>query len=529
MSSDSFYSLLPHVSHVLFYGGKPMKLNDQFSTMNKMVNSVQIINRLIDLAGHDSEMLADLNSVKETVLTAKNFNLLANSLFDGIHIVDADSIVVYINKSFTKVSGFTDEIVGKHIDALEKLGYNAQIAKMALQTKETVNVTHSSAITKVNMTTTATPVIDDDGFLLGILIIDRDITELQRLQAELKKSEKHILTMKEDLISRQRALAGLMLSDHEQLLIGTSDASKSVDALIHQVAPLEATVLITGETGSGKENVASEIHKNSNRKGKPFIKINCSAIPANLIESELFGYEKGSFTGANAMGKAGLFELAQSGTILLDEIGELPLEVQPKLLRVIQQKELLRIGATKPISLDVRIIAATNRNLEQMCAAGTFRPDLYYRLNIFPIQMPPLRARGEDIPLLVTYFLSAYNAKYDKSVTIDSTALTVLQNYSWPGNIRELQNIIERLVIISPNTIVISSELIQSTLGILPDEFHGTGGNPTLQDKVEALEKRELTIALTSGKSTREIGKILGIDASNVVRKMKKYGITRDI
>jgi transcriptional regulator with PAS, ATPase and Fis domain len=264
------------------------------------------------------------------------------------------------------------------------------------------------------------------------------------------------------------------------------------------------------------------------RRDKPLIKINCSAIPSNLIESEFFGYEKGAFTGANASGKTGFFELAQKGTILLDEIGELPLEVQPKLLRVIQQKELTRIGATKPIELDVRIIAATNRNLFQMSTEGSFRMDLYYRLNLFPIEVPPLRHMIEDIPLLVNHFLSIYNIKYGKVACFSQDALCLLCEYRWPGNIRELENLVERIVIISKSNGEITLVEVSSLLGVSASCCDKSVNKLSLRDKIGVLEKRELINALADGKTIRGVAKTLGINASNVVRKMQKYGIKRE-
>jgi len=514
---------------LLFYkikGGICMKLSDQFSTMAHQAEAEKFIRKLIEeaKAAGDDQRVFELETIEETVNATKNFNILANTLFDGIHIVDTEGKIVYLNISFTRITGFTESIIGCHINDLAEIGYNAQIANLTLEAKNPINVTHASPITKVNVTTTATPVFCDDGSLLGVIIIDRDITELEQLQKALAKSEKHIKRIKEETRDREKALVHLMRGNKDRVLIGESNAIRSIREQINQIASLDTTVLITGETGSGKENVANEIHKNSMWSDKPFIKVNCSAIPRQLIESELFGYEKGAFTGASASGKVGFFELAQKGTILLDEIGELPLEVQPKLLRVIQQKELMRIGSSKSIELDVRIIAATNRNLLKMCSEGTFRMDLYYRLNIFPIEVPPLRQRTEDIPLLVTHFLSIYNAKYGKNTVLEQDALELLNNYPWPGNIRELQNIIERMVI-TQNNAVISKGQIALVLGLSDSNQYEYGTVSSLREKIEALEKCEMMKALADGRSTREAAKILGINASNVVRKIQKYGI----
>ena len=232
-------------------------------------------------------------------------------------------------------------------------------------------------------------------------------------------------------------------------IVGTSAPLKKVLSRISKVAPTDSSVLITGETGTGKELVARAIHRRSRRSSHTFVSVNCAAIPRDLIASELFGHEKGAFTGATQR-RLGRFELAEKGTIFLDEIGELPAETQVALLRVLQEHEFERIGGTGPIRTDVRVIAATNRDLESAIESGKFRSDLFYRLNVFPIELPPLRKRREDIPLLVTYFLNRYARKAGRHFTaVDKKSLDLLQSYAWPGNIRELQNVIERSVIVS--------------------------------------------------------------------------------
>jgi formate hydrogenlyase transcriptional activator len=235
-------------------------------------------------------------------------------------------------------------------------------------------------------------------------------------------------------------------------IVGSSTALKEVLKKVQVVAPTGSTVLIQGETGTGKELIARAIHKISSRSSRPFVKLNCAAIPSGLLESELFGHEKGAFTGAVAQ-KVGRFELAHGGTLFLDEVGDIPLELQPKLLRVLQEQEFERLGSTRTQHVDVRLVAATNRNLSEMMEEREFREDLYFRLNVFPIQMPPLRDRPEDIPLLVRYFVDTYAQRMNKRIDrVPDDAMEALQRYSWPGNVRELQNFIERTVILSTGT-----------------------------------------------------------------------------
>ncbi|HEY3427009.1 MAG TPA: sigma 54-interacting transcriptional regulator, partial [Negativicutes bacterium] len=258
----------------------------------------------------------------------------------------------------------------------------------------------------------------------------------------------------------------------------------------------------------------------------PFIKVNCAAIPANLLEAELFGYAKGAFTGATSSGKLGMFELADKGTLLLDEIGEMPIELQSKLLRVIQHKELTHIGGTKPVKLDVRILAATNCNLKELCKQGRFREDLYYRLNVFPIYIPPLRVRVEDIEVLTQHFLDIYNSKYGKRNLIEPLGISMLKQYSWPGNIRELQNIIERLVIVSDQNATITKEQIGILLNINPSYLPNLVSDAMgLKDIVEILERQTIAKALELGGSTRKAAIILKIDQSTVVKKAKRLGL----
>ncbi|KYH34400.1 L-erythro-3,5-diaminohexanoate dehydrogenase [Clostridium tepidiprofundi DSM 19306] len=295
-----------------------------------------------------------------------------------------------------------------------------------------------------------------------------------------------------------------------------------------KVANYNCTVLITGESGVGKEIIATAIHKSSDRNYKPSIKINCGSIPKNLLEAELFGYEKGAFTGADKKGKIGFFEIADKGTLFLDEIGELPLDLQVKLLRAIQEKEIYRVGGITPIHIDVRIIAATNRNLYDMVKEGKFREDLYYRLNVFPIEIPPLRNRKEDIIPLTKHFINKYNKKFNLNKSIDKVALEYLTEYSWPGNIRELENVIQRLLISTDNNIITIVDITK----YLHDEYiplveHTSFeiDNRSLQEILDEKEYEILKIAKEKYKTTRQIAKALKMSQTTLVRRLKKYNL----
>jgi transcriptional regulator with PAS, ATPase and Fis domain len=305
-------------------------------------------------------------------------------------------------------------------------------------------------------------------------------------------------------------------------IIGESSSMRGVMSQIIKVAPTESTVLILGESGTGKELVASSICEHSMRYQKPYVTINCVAIPENLLESELFGYEKGAFTGANAR-KIGKFEQADGGTIFLDEIGDMPLAIQGKMLRVLQEREIDRLGGTGPIPVDVRIIAATNKDIGKMVQEGTFRQDLYYRLNVFTIRIPPLKDRREDIPLLVQSFLE----KAAGSIRLTPTAVQSLADYGWPGNIRELQNVIESAAVMAEQGIIRADQLPSTiTKGIPDTEKEQKGETISLDEQMQQMEKRIIVEALrkTGGVQVRA-AELLGINQRSLWHRVKKYEI----
>jgi len=310
-------------------------------------------------------------------------------------------------------------------------------------------------------------------------------------------------------------------------IVGSSAALKTVLNRVTSVAPTESTVLILGETGTGKELVAHAIHARSQRSSRPLVSVNCAAIQPSLIASELFGHEKGAFTGALQQ-RRGRFELADGGTIFLDEVGDLPAETQIALLRVLQEREFERVGGNQPIRVDVRVIAATNRDLQTAIAAGTFRSDLFYRLNVFPIEVPPLRERREDIPPLVDHFIRLHAGRAGKKVrAVDEKTLEMLRTYSWPGNIRELQNVIERWVI------VCDTEVLSTDESWLPRETAQTGRGASaqldrklsLRDQVEAVERTLIGRVMTAvGGNQSEAARRLGLSRGSLIERLKKYG-----
>ncbi|MBI4690817.1 MAG: nif-specific transcriptional activator NifA [Nitrospirae bacterium] len=350
-------------------------------------------------------------------------------------------------------------------------------------------------------------------------IIASLIAHTIKLQMDIEKEREALLEEKESL---RQQLKGKYKVEN---IIGQSDRMQEVFEAIHRVSPSKANVLLRGESGTGKELVAKAIHYMSLRVKGPFIKFNCASIPEGLLESELFGHEKGAFTGAMS-GRKGRFELADGGTIFLDEIGDLPLTLQPKILRVLQEKEFERVGGEKTIKVDVRLIAATSRNLEELVSNGRFREDLYYRLNVVPIFIPSLKERREDIPILMDYFLKKYNEENGRTVTVRPDILNVFMDYEWPGNVRELENTIERLVVMSGSKVITKSDLPLNIRDQSIKSRYGIHVKDALPSTIEDIEKTKISDALeNSGWVQAKAAKVLGITPRQIGYKIKKYNI----
>ena len=353
--------------------------------------------------------------------------------------------------------------------------------------------------------------------------------KLNETVQELKKTNEEIQALRDQLYKENVALREeIDITRMFEEIVGSSSALQSALTRVAKVAPTDSTVLITGETGTGKELIARAIHKRSQRSSRAFVSVNCAAIPRDLIASELFGHEKGAFTGATQR-RLGRFESAEGGTIFLDEVGELPAETQIALLRVLQEREYQRVGGNESLEADVRVVAATNRDLQAAIAEGKFREDLFYRLNVFPIEVPPLRERKEDIPLLVEYFVDRYASKAGKKITgINKKSMEILQAYSWPGNIRELQNVIERSVIICDSE---NLSVDESWLGRRTSSPAADSGIQPLSEKLAAQEKEmiEAALAESKGRVSGPLGAAakLGIPQSTLDSKIKALKIDK--
>ncbi len=442
--------------------------------------------------------------------------------YDYIFVTDAKGNVKKINESYTRITGFTEEeIVGKNIYDLVKKGYFDRAATIdVIESKKSQTFTQTLKTGKTVLVT-GNPLFSEKGKLIGVVTNGRDITELYRLRQEIIRAQGLSQHYQKEILKFQ-------FDGNEEDYIVASEKMEEVSNLIKRIAQVESTVLVFGESGVGKEIVAREIHRHSMRSERPYICINCAAIPENLLESELFGYESGSFTGASKQGKMGIFQLADGGTLFLDEIGELPFYLQAKLLRVIQEKEIVRIGGINPIPIDVRLITATNRDLWKMVAERQFREDLYYRLNVVQIRIPPLRERKEEIPVYADYFLGILNRKYKLNRQLNPELIEVLTEYDWPGNIRELRNALEQAYVTSADTFITDIKLgpKQEIHKIIRHTENDELTNLSLKDSLQEYEKRLIQAALTQHITTRKAAAALGVSQATIWRKAKQYEIS---
>ncbi len=442
---------------------------------------------------------------------------------DGIWVCDKDGRVIDINPASEKFNGLiAKDIIGKHVSEFIKSGLvDHSVTLEVLEKKKQITVSQYILKTKTSLLVTATPAFNEKGDIFMVVLNERDMTQLNHLTKQLEEHRKVTEKMKNELAE----LA--MLEMKNEGIIAVSESMKQCLRIAHKLANIKASnILILGESGTGKGLLAKFIHQNDKN---PFVQINCAALPESLLEAELFGYEKGAFTGASEHGKVGLFELAQGGTIFLDEIGELPLSSQAKLLKYLDDHEVIRIGGTKPKKIDCTVVAATNRDLEELVKSKKFRQDLFYRLNIFTIRIPALRERPEDIFELINFFLQKYNKQYHQKRRIVPEAYALLQTYSFPGNIRELNNIIQKVVVMSENEDVDEQMLKRIERKIAASnytDFHSKK-DARIKDQLTSLEKEILRTTMSQFKSTREMAKHLGTSQPTIVRKMKKYGFSR--
>lgn len=445
---------------------------------------------------------------------------------DGIWVCDGQGNVIDINEASEKLNGIqAKHIIGKNVSEFVNDGlFDRSVTLEVLETQRQVSVIQKIKRTNKILLATGTPAFDDEGNIFLVVVNERDMTQLNAIQKQLEQSRMVTKKYKDKLAE----LSLLELKDQE--IVAEDKNMRQVLYLSLKLAHLSASdILILGESGTGKGLLAKFIHKNSNRSRKPFVQINCATLPETLLEAELFGYEKGAFTGARKEGKAGLFELAHEGTLFLDEIGDLPHSLQAKLLKYLDDHEVMRLGGLKAKKIDCTIIAATNRDLERLVQQKRFRKDLFFRLNTFTIRIPPLRERIDDIFELVNFYMQKYAKAYRQNRRISPDALKVLQTYPFPGNVRELKNMIKKAVLMSDHHFI--DDVIHQSIPsgrnpfiVSNDESQGEKG---LVHHMIRLEKDILKHAMSHCRTTREMAKFLKVSQPTVVRKLKKHKLLR--
>ncbi|SHE33358.1 PAS domain S-box-containing protein [Seinonella peptonophila] len=438
--------------------------------------------------------------------------------YQSIFVTDRHGKVLRVSESVAHTCGLApEELIGENVYDLErrKIFYPSVTRSVLESGKKESIVQHTRSGN--TLLVEAIPIRSESGEIIRIIAISKDISEINHLQKQLAELtnlmegyQKELLRLKQETLE-------------ETTFIVKSKAMIKVTELMHTVAYSDASVLILGETGVGKQVVATHIHQWSDRKEKPFITINCGAIPENLLETELFGYESGAFSGAKKGGKLGIFELANGGTVFLDEISELPLHLQVKLLRVLQERKVMRVGGAKEHDVDIRVLTATNQNLEEMVQRKKFRQDLYYRIHVIPMLIPPLRERKEDIYDLTIHFLERFNQKYNKKRFLSEHQLQLLLRYQWPGNVRELENTVERFVVTGQ---IFDSLLEDEQLPSVEHYETKRNTNPLhLPTVLKNVERDLLLQAKRECRTTREMADYLGIHQSTVVRKLQSHDL----
>lgn len=447
------------------------------------------------------------------IINPKNNLVLA----DDMMLSDADGTILRVSENYEKNFGFThNSIVGKSAFDLEADGtFSPCITAEVIRKKEKITATQTINHSHKNVMTVGIPLFDNDGVLKYAVCFNT--VSMEQINA-IHQNYRHL---QDSLQQYTQEIAELRLRATATDLVVKSPAMQRLWTLIQNTANTKANILITGETGVGKSAVAKAIHAMSNRANGPFIEVNCAVLHENLIESELFGYEKGAFTGAASGGKIGKIELANHGTLFLDEIGELPPHIQSKLLQLIQEKTIERLAGNRRIELDFRLIVATNRNLEEEVQRGLFRSDLFYRLNVIRVHIPPLRQRPEDILPLAHQFLERFCREYGKQLTFSPRFVSFLEQFSWPGNVRQLENLMERLVITSQDP-VLDTPALPLDYGASPAETPPAAGG-TLEERMDAYEGQIIRDSYRRCRTTVAVAKELGISQATAARKIAKY------
>lgn len=499
-------------------------LKEHFSSSSSPINTLTMSGRefyvgayrsreyqlvLLIPVGEDAVMFPEISKTRQAAL---DFEDIFRNSFDGIFVTDGAGVTLMVNEGCERNYDLAAaDLIGRHVSHFERKGWiRPVVAAQVARTGQRISTTQRTHKGKTILVT-GMPLFDSAGNVRKVVINSRDTTELLQLQDALAKTRENLRRVDQEI--QVLRLQNLKVEG----VVLRNESMQRIASMAARVAKVDVTVLITGKSGVGKDVITHLIHRESTRAGGPLIKINCGALPRDLLESELFGYEAGAFTGAQRQGKSGLIELAHKGTLFLDEIGDMPLDLQVKLLHVLQDRVIVRLGGTRSTSVDVRIIAATNRDLKAMVEERTFRDDLFYRLNVVPIFVPPLAERKDDIPPLIQHFMDEFNAKYELRRVVSEQSIALLLAYDWPGNVRELRNVVERLVVTSQDD-VIEPEFLD---GVLPAEAFRTERSD-FRGRVERFERRLIEDAMREHGSTRDVAKALGLSQSSVVRKLHR-------
>jgi len=511
--------------------GKPFygeKLKGQEVTLISNINPI-VMNGKISGAISVFQDISEIESVSKELDLFKNMknwlDTIIDSSYDGLWICDHEGKVIRINKASEKINQVkAEEVVGKNMRELIAEGFFDKSVTLEVLKRRTSVTMIQQIKGEKRILVTGNPIFNEKGEIAFVVTNDRDMTELDNLRGQLQETQ--ALAKEYISILSELEMKGIDLSN----IIFRSEGMEKIVQMALRVAPVDTTVLLLGESGVGKGMIAKLINKHSNRHAGPFIRVDCAGIPESLVESELFGYEKGAFTGARTEGKPGFFELANKGTLFLDEIGEIPISIQSKLLRFLEDHEIIRVGGTDSKEIDVRIIAATNKNIDEMVTAKTFRKDLYYRLNVVPIYIPPLRERRDDVQPLIFHFLEKFNKTYQKEKKFSPEVIEALCKYDFPGNIRELANIIERLVVITEKDRIenqdLPSAIVDYRIKKIPYSFLFEG--IPLRDAIKKCESHIIENTLKKYNSQHEAAKALKVDQATISRKIKKYRIPQD-
>jgi PAS domain S-box-containing protein len=482
----------------------------------------EVISGAVCVLIHSSQLDTMTRRLPSFHTLSRELDTIIDSSSDGLFVCDAEANVIRMNPASEKIHDTTaEEIIGRNMrDLIDTEFIDRSAALETSLSHETVSLLQNKNGRK--LISIATPVFDEQNSLTRVVVSERDITEIENLQHELETHQALRDGLRDQMLAMQQAEL-----EAQEIIARSPSMVRALGQSI-KVSKVDSSVLILGESGAGKGLIADMIHKNSVRAEQPLIKINCGAIPESLIEAELFGYEKGAFTGAQATGKPGHFELADGGTLFLDEIAELPLSSQVKLLRFLEDGQITRLGDTRNRTINVRVLAATHQNMDQLVEDGRFRLDLYYRLNVIPIQVPALRERHDCIVPLIRHYIDKFSNQVGTSKRLTRAALDALTVYPYPGNVRELMNLCERMVVMSDTDLIDLSDLpaqITTFTTENPLGFNHLLPGQTLQQSLDQVEKKLLETACQQHKNQMDIATALGVNQSTIARKLKKHGL----